>query len=142
MSTKASREIDIAAPLSAVLETIADVEALPSWSSLHKKVTVVERTDDGKPKLVDMSISVMGVNDDQRLEYTWSDDGVTWDLVSGNQQKVQHAVYKLTEKDGGTHVFFEMEVDLKAPMPGFLVKRGTKSVLDAATEGLSEQVTR
>ncbi|GGG17027.1 cyclase [Rhodococcoides trifolii] len=142
MAVSDSKEIDIEADKSAVLDVIADLEGLPSWSSIHKKVKVVERTDDGLPKRAEMTISLLGVNDDQVLEYTWSDDGVTWEMIESSQQKSQTAEYRLTEKDGKTHVFFEMTVDLKVPMPGFLVKKGTKSVLQTATEGLREQVVR
>lgn len=140
MAVSGSEEIDIEADKSAVLEVISDLEGLPSWSSIHKKVKVVERFDDGLPKRAEMTISLMGINDDQVLEYTWTDDGVVWDMVESSQQKSQHAEYRLTEKDGTTHVAFEMTVDLKVPMPGFLVKKGTKSVLEAATSGLREQV--
>jgi uncharacterized membrane protein len=142
MAVSDSKEIDIEADKSAVMDVIADLEALPSWSSIHKKVNVLERTDDGRPKRAEMTISLLGVNDDQVLEYSWSDDGVTWEMVESSQQKSQTAEYRLTEKDGKTHVYFEMTVDLKVPMPGFLVKKGTKSVLQTATEGLREQVVR
>ncbi|MGU3432044.1 SRPBCC family protein [Actinomycetes bacterium M1A6_2h] len=142
MAVSDSKEIDIEADKSAVLDVIADLEGLPSWSSIHKKVKVTERTDDGLPKRAEMTISLLGVNDEQVLEFTWSDNGVTWEVVESTQQKSQTAEYKLTEKDGKTHVFFQMTVDLKAPMPGFLIKKGTKSVMKTATEGLREQVVR
>lgn len=123
-----------------VLAAIADVEGLPAWSSIHKKVKVRERDDQGRPVLAEMTVSVMGFTDEQVLEYTWTDTSVKWDAVESTQQKSQHAEYRLTSTDSGTHVEFEMTLDPKIPVPGFIVKRGTKSVLETATDGLRQQV--
>lgn len=140
MAVTANKEVDIAAEPAAVLEVLADVEGLPSWSPVHKKIEVVDRFDDGKPHHVKMSVSILGINDEQVVEYTWSENSVIWDLVEGSQQKSQHGEYTLTPTDGGTHVTFSLTVDPKIPIPGFLVKKGTKTILEAATEGLRQQV--
>ncbi|MCC8930623.1 SRPBCC family protein [Rhodococcus sp. BGS-1C] len=140
MAVTGNKEVVIEADPAAVLDVLSDVEALPSWSPVHKKVEIVDRTEDGKPYRVKMAVSILGINDDQVVEYTWSDTKVTWDLVESSQQKAQHGEYTLTATDKGTHVDFSLTVDPKIPVPGFLVKRGTKTILEAATEGLRQQV--
>lgn len=140
MAVTGNKEVDIEADPAAVLEVLADVEGLPSWSPVHKKIEVIDRFDDGRPHHVKMAVSILGINDEQVVEYTWSDTKVTWDLVEGTQQKSQHGEYTLTPTDKGTHVAFELTVDPKIPVPGFLVKKGTKTILEAATEGLRQQV--
>ncbi len=140
MTVTGNKEIDIEAPPAAVIEVLADVESLPSWSPVHKKVEVVDRYDDGKPRHVKMSVSVLGINDDQVVEYSWSETEVSWDLIEGSQQKSQRGEYILTPNDKGTHVAFSLSIDPKIPVPGFIVKKGTKTVLKAATEGLRQQV--
>lgn len=140
MAVTVNKSVDIDADAAAVLEVLADVEGIPSWSPVHKKVEVVDRFEDGKPHHVKMQVSIIGVNDEQLVEYTWSDNEVSWTLVESTQQKAQDGRYTLTPKDGGTHVEFELTVDPKAPLPGFLVKKGTKTILEAATEGLRQQV--
>ncbi|MGA9870403.1 MAG: SRPBCC family protein [Rhodococcus sp. (in: high G+C Gram-positive bacteria)] len=140
MAVTANKEVDINAEPAAVMEVLADVEGLPSWSPVHKKIEVVDRFDDGKPHHVKMSVSILGINDEQTVEYTWTDTKVIWDLVQGSQQKSQHGEYTLTPTDRGTHVEFSLTVDPKIPIPGFLVKKGTKTILEAATEGLRQQV--
>lgn len=140
MAVTGKKSVDIEAEPSAVLEVLADVEGLPSWSPVHKKVEVVDRFDDGKPHHVKMNVSILGINDEQLVEYGWSERTVTWDLVESTQQKAQHGEYTLTPTDKGTHVEFELTIDPKIPVPGFLVKKGTKTVLEAATEGLRQQV--
>ncbi|WP_037161483.1 SRPBCC family protein [Rhodococcoides fascians] len=140
MAVTADTEVDIAAEPAAVLDVLMDVEGLPAWSPVHKKIEIIDRFDDGKPHHVKMSVSILGINDEQTVEYTWTDDKVVWDLVEGSQQKSQHGEYTLTPTDKGTHVTFSLTVDPKIPIPGFLVKKGTKTILAAATEGLRQQV--
>lgn len=140
MAVSGNREVDIEAEPSKVMAVIADVEGLPSWSDVHKKVSVVTRDDQDRPVRVEMTVSIMGFTDEQVLEYTWGENSVAWDMVESTQQKSQHAEYRLTPTDKGTHVEFEMTLDPKIPVPGFIVKRGTKSVLETATDGLRQQV--
>ncbi|WP_072806974.1 SRPBCC family protein [Rhodococcoides yunnanense] len=140
MAVTGTKEVDIHAEQAAVLDVLADVEGLPSWSPVHKKIEIVSRFDDGKPRRVKMAVSILGINDEQVVEYTWSETTVSWDLVESSQQKSQRGEYTLTPTEKGTHVKFSLTVDPKIPVPGFLVKKGTKTVLEAATEGLRQQV--
>ncbi|GGF13137.1 SRPBCC family protein [Williamsia phyllosphaerae] len=140
MAVSGSSSIDIAAPIATILDAIADLESYPSWSPIHKEVEVLERDDNGRPTKARMSASLMGIADEQVLTYDWNDTGVTWDLLESTQQKAQHAEYRLTETADGTHVDFEMSLDPKIPVPGFLLKKGKKTIIEMATQGLKDQV--
>ena len=140
MAVSGSSSIDIAAPIATILDAIADLENYPSWSPIHKEVEVLERDDNGRPTKARMSASLMGIADEQVLSYDWNDTGVTWDLLESTQQKAQHAEYRLTETADGTHVDFEMSLDPKIPVPGFLLKKGKKTIIEMATQGLKDQV--
>ncbi|MCZ4076463.1 SRPBCC family protein [Rhodococcus sp. H36-A4] len=140
MAVTANKNVDIEADPGAVLEVLADVEGLPSWSPVHKTVEIIDRFDDGRPHHVKMAVSILGINDEQVVEYTWTGTTVSWDLVEGSQQKSQHGEYTLTPTAKGTHVAFELTIDPKIPIPGFLIRKGTKTILEAATEGLRQQV--
>ena len=134
-------QVDVKASRADVLAAIADVENLPTWSPIHKEIEVLERDDEGRPTKAWMKVSLMGISDEQTLTFAWSESGVTWDLVEGGQQKAQHAVYTLTDADGGgTHVEFEMSLDPKIPVPGFVLNKGKKAIIQMATEGLRDQV--
>jgi len=134
-------QVDVKAARADVLAAIADIENFPSWSPIHKEVKVLETDDQGRPAKAWMKVSLMGISDEQTLSFEWSDSGVTWDLVEGGQQKAQHAEYTLTDADGGgTHVEFEMTLDPKIPVPGFVLNKGKKAIIEMATEGLRDQV--
>ncbi|AEF40094.1 SRPBCC family protein [Hoyosella subflava] len=139
MPVSGSIDFDVKAPPEKVMEAIADVESLPLWSSSHRKVEVKSRHDDGRPARVWMAISTMGVSDEQLVEYSFEDNAVSWELVEpSGQQKSQSGAYVLTPSAKGTSVKFELTVDLKIPMPGFLVKRGQKMALETASKGLKK----
>lgn len=141
MTVRASREVVFDAPPEAILEALADIEGVPSWSPLHKHIEVLDRHPDGRPHHVKATFRIMGITDKELLEYHWGDDWVVWDASETGQQRGQHAEYNLTpELDGRTRVRFDIILDLATPVPRFLVRRGKQMVLDIATESLRKRV--
>ena len=126
----------------AILDTLADVEALPSWSTLHRRAEVLDRYPDGRPHHVKATVRLLGVTDKEVLEYRWGDNWVVWDAEHTFQQRGQHAEYNLTREGDLTRVRFDIIVDPSAPIPNFLVKRAKRIVLEAAIDRLRSRVTR
>ena len=139
---RASREELFDASPEAILDAIADIDEVPQWSTLHRSVEVLDRHPDGRPHHVRATLKIMGITDKEVLEYHWGDDWVVWDAVETFQQRGQHGEYNLTREGDKTRVRFDLIVDLAAPIPGFLIKRGKKMVLDVAIERLRCRVTR
>lgn len=141
MAVRASSEVVIEAPPEAILDALADIEAVSSWSSLHKDAEVVDRHPDGRPHHVRTTVAIMGLTDHEMLEYHWGDDWVVWDAERTSRQRCQHGEYNLTAVgEGRTRVRFDLLLDLAAPFPRFLVKRAKKMVLDVALENLRLRV--
>ncbi|MCV7300897.1 SRPBCC family protein [Mycobacterium barrassiae] len=141
MTVRASREVVFDASPEAIMDALADIEAVPSWSPLHKHTEVVDRHPDGRPHHVKATFRIMGITDKEVLEYHWGDDWMVWDATATGQQRGQHAEYNLVrEGDGKTRVRFDIILDLAAPVPRFLVRRGKQMVLDIATEALRQRV--
>lgn len=138
MAVSGSKEFDVNADPATVMAALVAVERLPEWSSAHKTVTVESTHDDGRPHRVRMTASVVGITDEQVVDYTFEgDEKLMWTLVSSTQQKQQDGSYVLTPNaDGGTHVAFSLTIDPKIPVPGFLVKKAQKMALDTASKGL------
>jgi ribosome-associated toxin RatA of RatAB toxin-antitoxin module len=111
MAMKESREILIDASPDAILAVLADVEALPSWSPVHKRVEVIDTHPDGRPHHVRMTVRVMGITDQQLLEYKWGPDWVVWDAVTATRERAQHAEYTLERGLEGTRVRFDLTFD-------------------------------
>lgn len=138
MAVSGSKEFDVDASPATVMAALVAVERLPEWSSAHKTVTVESTHPDGRPHRVRMTASVVGITDEQVVDYTFDgDEKLSWTLVSSSQQKQQDGSYVLTPNgNGGTHVEFALTIDPKIPVPGFLVKKAQKMALDTASKGL------
>ena len=142
MATSDSREVLIEATPAEILDVIADVESTPSWSPQYTRAEITERYDDGRPRQAKMTVKAAGLTDDQVIEYTWSENKVSWTLVSAGQLKAQDASYTLTPQGDKTKVRFDISIDLSVPLPGFIVKRTMKGGVETATDGLRKQVLK
>ena len=141
MAVRASREIVIDAPPEVILEALADVGSVPSWSSVHKRAEVIDSYPDGRPHHVKVTVRIVGIVDTELLEYHWGPDWLVWDADDTFQQRGQHVEYNLQRVGvDKTRVRFDITVEPSGPVPAFVVKRASKIVLDAATAGLREQV--
>ncbi|MET0897344.1 MAG: SRPBCC family protein [Mycobacterium sp.] len=142
MAVTDSREVVIEATPEEILDVIADAEATPSWSPQYQKAEILESYPDGRPKQVKMTVKAAGLTDEQVIEYTWTENKVSWTLVSAGQLKAQDASYTLTPNGDKTKVRFDMAIDLSVPLPGFLIKRTLKGGMETATDGLRKQVLK
>ena len=123
------------------MDAVAAVEDLPQRSPSHKSAEVESRHDDGLPNRVRAQVSAAGFSDEEVTDYTW--DGlksVTWTLVDSSVQSEQVGTYTLTPTDSGTHIKLDLEVGVKIPMPGFVLRRVLKGALDTGSKGFKKYV--
>jgi Polyketide cyclase / dehydrase and lipid transport len=131
----------IDAPPEVIMGALRDVDVLSEWSPLHKRIEVLDRYPDGRPHHVKATVKIMGLVDNEILEYHWGPDWVVYDAKKTFQQHGQHIEYRVRpEGVDKSRVRFDITVEPSGPIPGFIVKRATKVVLDAATEGLRKWV--
>ena len=137
-----SGAVDVQATPAEILAVIADLAHYPQWSSVHKRATVETRFRDGHPRRATMAVSAAGLVDEQVLDYTWTDHGVSWKLVAPtNQQRDQHGRYTITPgADGVSHVQYDLDISPAIPLPGLIVRRVMHSAVVAATDGLRDRV--
>jgi ribosome-associated toxin RatA of RatAB toxin-antitoxin module len=140
MAVTESRQVVIEATPEEIMDVLFDLESLIEWSPAHKKVEVLERDDHGRPTKSRQVVKIVGITDEQVLDYSVHEDGVSWTLVSAKQQRGQDGRYTLTPEGDSTRVNFELTVDPILPIPGFLIKKGAKGLMETATEGLRERV--
>jgi len=140
MAVKESREVIIEASPKEILDVVADVEAMPEWSSIHQSAEVLERHADGRPRRAKMKVKTSGVTEEVVLAYTWRNDGVTWTQESGKASRNQEGGYTLTPQCDKTRTKFDLELDPPVPLPGFVIKRAIKGVMEINTDGLRKRV--
>jgi uncharacterized membrane protein len=140
MAVTESRQVVIEATPEEIMDVLFDLESLPKWSSAHKKVEVLERDDKGHPSKSRQFVKIVGITDEQVLDYSVHEDGVSWRLASAKQQRAQQGRYTMTPHGESTQVTFELTVDLIVPVPRFLIKKGAAGLMTTATEGLRKRV--
>ena len=144
MAVRATPEIVIEAPPEAIMDALADVEALPSYAPAYRRAEVLDRYEDGRPHHVRIAVKVLGLLDEEVLEYRWGPDWLVWDADRTTQQYAQHVEYRLRPDHTGasTVVNVDITVEPDSLIPDFLIKRAGKTMIDAATEGLRQRVQR
>jgi ribosome-associated toxin RatA of RatAB toxin-antitoxin module len=142
MAVKESREVVIGASPKEILDVVADVEAMPEWSSIHQSAEVLERDAQGRPRRARMKVKTAGVTDEIVLVYTWRDDGVTWTQETGKASRNQEGGYTLTPQGDKTRTKFDLELDPLVPLPGFVIKRAIKGIMELNTDGLGKRVLK
>lgn len=140
MAVTESRQVVIEASPEEIMDVLFDLESLTEWSPTHQKVEVLERDENGHPTKSRQVVRIVGITDEQVLDYAVHDDGVSWTLASSKQQRVQQGRYTLTPDGACTKVSFELTVDPTIPIPGFLIKKGAKGLMETATDGLRKRV--
>ena len=121
----------------ALFEAAIVAEAHPPLMPLRH----IELRETGRPHHVKATVKILGLVDTEVLEYHWGPDWVVWDAKGTAQQHGQHVEYNLKpEGVDKTRVRFDITVEPGGPIPGFVVRRATKNVLDAAVKGLSDLV--
>ena len=144
MAVRTSRKLVIEAPPEAIMDALADVEALLSYTPAYRRVEVLDRYDDGRPHHVRLAVKVLGRLDEEILEFRWGPDWLVWDAQQTKQQYAQHVEYTLRTDHIGTSttVIVDVTVEPDSLIPDYFIKRAGKTIIDAANEGLRQRVLR
>ena len=137
MAETATETITIAAPLERVWEIATDIERYPIWTHDVKDVIVTSRDDEGRPSEVEFRTSALGRSTHYTLAYDYSEAPGTlaWSMVKGDiQRSIDGAFMFEPLPDGGTHVQYDLAIELVVPLPGFVKRRAERRILNAIRE--------
>ena len=141
MAVSGSTEFDVNATPEQVMDAVAAIEDLPQRSGPPKSAEIESTYDDGRPKRVRAKVSAAGFKDEEVTDYTWDGlNSVTWTLAESSVQSKQVGTYTLAPTDDGTHIKLELEIGVKVPMPGFVLKRVLKTALDTGSKDFKKYV--
>jgi uncharacterized membrane protein len=137
MAETATESITIAAPVEQVWAIATDLENYPAWTHDVKDVVVTSRDDAGRPSQVEFRTSALGRSTHYTLSYDYSDAPHTlaWTMVKGDIQRSIDGAFKFRPADGGgTHVQYDLAIELVVPLPGFVKRRAERRILNAIKE--------
>lgn len=125
------------------LAVVADVEAYPRWVADLKQVEVLERDDEGRAAVVHFRAGAFGRSTSYVLAYDWSSapEEVSWIQKEGDLTNRLDGRYRFAATgDGQTEVRYELAVELRVPIPGFVKRRAEGHILHAAVRDLKARV--
>jgi uncharacterized membrane protein len=137
MAETATEEITIEAPPDKVWAIATDLEKYPEWTHDVKDVVITSRDDDGRPSQVEFRTSALGRSTHYTLSYDYTDAPKTlaWSMVKGDIQRSIDGAFKFRPTpDGGTHVQYDLQIELVVPLPGFVKRRAERRILNAIKE--------
>jgi ribosome-associated toxin RatA of RatAB toxin-antitoxin module len=117
----------------------ADIGAYPQWAADIKEVTIDERDDQGRPRLVTFRAAAFGRSTNYTLAYDYSEapDVLAWVQTRGDITAKLDGRYVFTPVgDGRTEVTYHLEVEMKVPLPGFIKMRAQSRIMSIALRDL------
>ena len=150
MGDKVSESITIDAPPRAVMAVIAELDDYPQWSEGVTGAEIISTHPDGAPEVVSMSIATPVGKDTYEITYVWDGhNSVSWTLNSdesgkpkSSMMKALDGTYTLSAAGTGTKVVYELEIDPKIPMMGFMKRKAAATIVDSALHGLKKHCER
>ena len=136
MSDRAAQTTLIDAPLQKCWDVALDFERYPEWAKDVKEAVIRGRDEQGRASLVEFRASALGRSTRYTLKYDYADapNRLSWHLVDGDIMRSIDGAYSFVEVDGGTQVFYEIEIELVIPLPGFVKRRAEQRILDTVKE--------
>ena len=138
MVDSGSESVVVAAGLDACFAMTIDFEKYPEWAHDVKQATVLTRDASGRPTVVEFRASALGRSTHYTLEYNYSElpSRLSWHIVEGDIMRAIDGAYSFVEVDGGTQVFYELDIELVVPLPGFVKRRAEARILIEAVKEL------
>lgn len=137
MAETATESITIAAPLEQVWAIATDLEKYPEWTHDVKDVVVTARDAEGRPSEVEFRTSALGRSTHYTLAYDYADapNVLAWSMIKGDIQRSIDGAFRFRPTDdGGTHVQYDLAIELVVPLPGFVKRRAERRILNAIKE--------
>ena len=118
-------------------------EAYPEWAADIKSVTVDERDDGGRATRVTFRAAAFGRSTSYTLRYDYhaAPAELSWTQVAGDLTRRLDGSYELVSSgDGATEITYNLVVDLKVPLPGFVKRRAEGRIMGTALRELKSRV--
>lgn len=126
-----------------VFDVVTDFENYPQWVTGLKKVTVLEKFEDGIGKVVEFRAGTLGLSISYTLSYTLEPPGsVSWVSVAGGVKSIVGQYLISPAEGGGTRVEYRLDVDAGFGVPGPVRKAVTKLVIGSALPDLKRYLEK
>ena len=117
---------------------LADFERYPEWSPDIKSVTVLERDSEDRATRVAIRAGAFGRSTSLTLAYDYHNapKELSWVQVEGDLTRRYDGSYSFDEAGDETEVTYQLTVELKVPLPGFIKRRAEGRLVGGALKEL------
>jgi ribosome-associated toxin RatA of RatAB toxin-antitoxin module len=138
MTERAVESISVAADPGTVFAVAVDLEDYPEWVGDLKSVVVTERDKSGRPLVATFRAAAFGRSSTYTLRYDYQEAPtvLSWVMVEGDLTSRLDGSYRFEPADGGTLVTYQLEVELRVPIPGFVKQRAAQRIQGTALREL------
>ena len=138
MTERATETIMVAAEPDTVFAVAVDLEDYPEWVADLKSVAVTERDELGRPLEATFRAAAFGRSSTYSLRYDYAGAPtlLSWVMVEGDLTSKLDGSYRFEATDGGTLVTYQLEVELRVPIPGFVKQRAAQRIQGTALREL------
>jgi ribosome-associated toxin RatA of RatAB toxin-antitoxin module len=138
MTERAVESISVAADPGTVFAVAVDLEDYPEWVGDLKSVVVTERDASGRPLIATFRAAAFGRSSTYTLRYDYGEAPtlLSWVMVEGDLTSKLDGSYRFEPADGGTLVTYQLEVELRVPIPGFVKQRAAQRIQGTALREL------
>lgn len=138
MTERATETIVVAADPETVFAVAVDLEDYPEWVADLKSVSVTDRDDHGRPLVATFRAAAFGRSSTYTLRYDYAEAPkvLSWVMVEGDLTSKLDGSYRFEPSDGGTLVTYQLEVELRVPIPGFVKQRAAQRIQGTALREL------
>jgi ribosome-associated toxin RatA of RatAB toxin-antitoxin module len=138
VTERATETIMVAADPDTVFAVAVDLEDYPEWVADLKTVAVTERDGEGRPLVATFRAAAFGRSSTYSLRYDYAGAPtlLSWVMVEGDLTSKLDGSYRFEATDGGTLVTYQLEVELRVPIPGFVKQRAAQRIQGTALREL------
>jgi ribosome-associated toxin RatA of RatAB toxin-antitoxin module len=138
MTERATETIVVGADPATLFAVTVDLADYPEWVADLKSVTVTEVDDQGRPIVATFRAAAFGRSTTYTLRYDYAEAPhvLSWVMVEGDITSKLDGSYRFDPAEGGTLVTYQLEVELRVPIPGFVKHRAAQRIQTTALREL------
>jgi ribosome-associated toxin RatA of RatAB toxin-antitoxin module len=138
VTERATETIMVAAEPDTVFAVAVDLEDYPEWVADLKSFAVTDRDAEGRPLVATFRAAAFGRSSTYSLRYDYAGAPtlLSWVMVEGDLTSKLDGSYRFEATEGGTLVTYQLEVELRVPIPGFVKQRAAQRIQGTALREL------
>jgi len=138
VSQRATQSLVVHAPPDVVYAVVTDFENYFAWVSDLKRIEVLERDGEGRPVEIDFRAAAFGRSTTYGLRYDYSraPTVLAWSQTHGDLTSFLRGQYRFEPSGEETLVTYDLEVELRVPIPAFVRSRAASRIQTQALREL------